>query len=676
MSEANLNERVRHVVRDSEVITVPIDTTLTVSGEAADAKAVGDALALKADKSELQAAITVNGQSADAQGHIIVTASETKMSDVDTTTIAEAIAAVDGKNAGDIPVSDAAGSPTIAEALENAQDVTAEEIPMSVSDQTSVAAKIGAMANVENANSTAIVALQGRTGDDIHVSGEDATPISEALEGVVKTVNGEGPDGDGNVQVDHTMTADNLTSSASQTTIGEFARRTSGGNASISTGSAWLSVIRGNRTHIGYVPESLNMTVNAAPREEGETPITATINRDVFVAAVAGSTVVTLTYTVSWSEDPAEYGITVSGTPVSGDQITVTYVAESRGTIIQSDPQTFISTGWNLYNHDVGYAIGLRYAPSAQFRISGTYSAVKFSSTLSGEKTTITPQDGLFTIAANGYIWVEGGNDTDTEVFMTWDDWVLPEDAPEEFQPYTSDEIVLSGLMEDHFPYGLLRVADVRDEIDFNTGIATSRVQRLSYSAENLATAKASGLAYEYDTNYIYLERAAVIEYDLDDYEISGMYAVNDHGLELFNGTDIAVYTVIVYGNNLKNKLERDVLTISQQTLTSAQQDQVMTNIGAKQAIATLNSKLLQYASVSVTIPSSGTTTNESLPSGFTTTNCIVVSVEIVANGFGYYNNNTAVFARFNKSSASTFDLFYDSANYGRTVIVHFMKVS
>ena len=591
----DLNDEVRVVVSDSDVVTVPIDTTLSNSGEAADAKSVGDALALKADKSELQAAITVNGQSADAQGHIIVTAAETKMSDVDTTTISEAIAAVDGKTAGDIPVSDAAGSPTIAEALENAQDVTAEDIPMSVSDQTSVAAKIGAMVNVENANSTAIVNLQGRTGDDIAVSGEDSTKISEALEGVVKTVNGEGPDGDGNVQVDHTMTADNLTSSASQTTIGEFARRTSGGNASISTGSAWLSVIRGNRTHIGYVPESLNMTVNAAPREEGETPITATIDRDAFVEAVAGSTVVTLTYTVSWSEDPAEYGITVSGTPVSGDQITVTYVAESRGTIIQSDPQTFVSTGWNLYNHDVGYAIGLKYAPSAQFRISGTYSAVKFSSTLSGEKTTITPQDGLFAIQANGYIWVEGGNDTDTEVFMTWADWILPEDAPEEFQPYTSSEITLADLMEDHFPYGLLRVADVRDEIDFNTGIATSRVQRLSYSAENLATAKASGLAYEYDTNYIYLERAAVVEYDLDDYEISGMYAVDDHGLELFNGTDIAVYTVIVYGNNLKNKLERDVLTISQQTLTTAQQDQVMTNIGAKQAIANLDERITDY---------------------------------------------------------------------------------
>ena len=43
MSEINLNEVVEEVVDDATVITVPIDDTLSVSGEAADAKAVGDA---------------------------------------------------------------------------------------------------------------------------------------------------------------------------------------------------------------------------------------------------------------------------------------------------------------------------------------------------------------------------------------------------------------------------------------------------------------------------------------------------------------------------------------------------------------------------------------------------------------------------------------------------------
>ena len=609
MADNNLNEEVRVVVSDAGVVTVPIDNTLTHSNEAADAKAVGDALALKADKSELQNAVTVNGQSADAQGHIIVTAADVKMGEQDNTTIVQAIDAVNGKTAADIPVSSATGAPTIAEALESAANVNAETIPMSGSDATSIAAKIGAMVNVENANSAAIVALNGRTGADMPVSAEDPTTVADALAGSVKTVNGEGPDDDGNVQITHAMTADNLTSSASQTVTGEFARRASGGHASIHTGSAWMSLIRGGRQHVGYVPESLNMSVTTAPREEGQAPITATIDRDTFVQAVSGSTVVTLTYTVSWNDDPATYGVTVSGTPASGDQITITYVQENRGTIYQSDPQTFVSTGWNLYDNAAGYAVGLRYSDNPQFRIGGTYSAVKFSSTINGEKTTITPQDGLFTIPANGYIWVEGGNATDTYVFMTWTDWVLPEDAPAEFEAYNADVIDLSGLMADHFPNGLMRVADIRDEIDFNTGIATSRVQRMSYSPENVETAKASGLSWEADTNYIYIERAAAVEYDLDDYELTGMYNADDHGLEMFTGTDVAVYTVMVYGNNLKNKLERDVLTISSQELTAAQKAQVLSTIGgaSQAAVDSLNSKLTYKAGDVLTFASGGT---------------------------------------------------------------------
>jgi hypothetical protein len=49
-----------------------------------------------------------------------------------------------------------------------------------------------------------------------------------------------------------------------------------------------------------------------------------------------------------------------------------------------------------------------------------------------------------------------------------------------------------------------------------------------------------------------------------------------------------------LYGNDLKNKLRRDVLTISQQTLTSAQKEQVLSNIGAasQEEVDALNSKI------------------------------------------------------------------------------------
>ena len=61
-------------INPAEVVTVPIDKTLSIEGEAADAKAVGDALANKADKSEIATAIKVDGQGADAQGEIVLLA--------------------------------------------------------------------------------------------------------------------------------------------------------------------------------------------------------------------------------------------------------------------------------------------------------------------------------------------------------------------------------------------------------------------------------------------------------------------------------------------------------------------------------------------------------------------------------------------------------------------------
>ena len=63
----DLNDEVEVEVEDAQVITVPIDATLSNSGEAADAAAVGAALADKADRSELQTQVKVNGQTADNQ---------------------------------------------------------------------------------------------------------------------------------------------------------------------------------------------------------------------------------------------------------------------------------------------------------------------------------------------------------------------------------------------------------------------------------------------------------------------------------------------------------------------------------------------------------------------------------------------------------------------------------
>lgn len=379
-----------------------------------------------------------------------------------------------------------------------------------------------------------------------------------------------------NIPITTVPLADNLTSDEAQINQGTYIIRTSGGEASIADGSAWLSDLRGNMVKTGYVPESLNMTVTPVAREEGEEPITATIDRDTFVAYVTESGTITLTYTSEWSADPALYGITVDGTPVGGDQIVVVYVKENRGTITTATPSSFVSTGWNLYNHSAGYAHVVNYSSEYGFMIEGTYTALKFAETLSGEQVDITPVDGYFTIPAeSGYVFVTGGNATDTEIWMTWSDWTEEANGGV-FEAYSQTTIDLSGVMVD-FPYGLMRIGNTYDEINLNTLRAYSRIERMSYTAENLAGVIASGVPYDTDANYIYAVRVAPATFTIS---LSGEYTCSDHGIEMFVGTSIPVTASSLYGNDLKGKLRRDVLTISQQTLTAAQKSQVKSNLG------------------------------------------------------------------------------------------------
>ena len=404
----------------------------------------------------------------------------------------------------------------------------------------------------------------------------------------VRSVNGTGPDENGDIAINVVPFARGLETESSQGSVGTFAIRTSGGEASIESGQAWLMQVLGNYEHVGYVPESLEMEVIPMERE---TPITATIDRDVFVAFVDQSGTITLTYTTEWSSSPALYGVTVTGTPVAGDVISIVYVKEERGTIIQASPQSFVSTGWNLYNHTAGYARVKRYAHG--FRIDGTYTALAFATTPTGTQTEITPIDGAFNPFANlassitdGYVFVTGGNSTDTAVYMTWSDWESGynwdsgTEQPGEFSAYSQTEVDLSGLYGEGMalPYGLLSVGSAQDEIDLNLGTVTSRVDRWEWSTSNLAAAQASGREYDADEDYIYIVKATP---EVKTVSISGAFTVSDHGLEWFEETDLAAEAHILYGNNLVNKLERDVLTISQQTLTAAQQAQVLANLGA-----------------------------------------------------------------------------------------------
>ena len=516
--QEELNEVFEEEMDDSEVITVPIDTTLTQEGAAADAKAVGDALAEKANLTDI-VRISVNGEEADNQGVILI-------------------------NAGDIPLSSAEGAPTVAELFEDMEAPTAETVPMS---------------SAEGAPTIA----------------EKIAEMDTAAEGCVKTVNGEQADENGNVTLNSVPLANNLTSDSSQASAGAFLIRTTGGSRSIGSGSAQVQEIRGQIVHTGVVEEVLQVSV------EETSGITADIDRDTFVGAVSTSGTITLTYTTGWSTDPATYGVTVDGTPNSGDKITIEYVKADRGLITPATPTAFRATGWNLFNPSTGYARVAGY--DGAYHIGGEYTAVAFSSELNGERSSITVTNGSFTVPGDGYVWVTGGNATDTYITTEWTDWTTGPSV--NWAAYSETAINLATIMSTYFPDGLLAVGNVYDAISIDQSRAISRIEKLEYDEDTLATLISQGRAYEADEDYIYAVKTTATSNTIS---ISGQFQASDHGIEIIDGSEVAPYVVIIYGQDLKAKLVNDVLTISQQSLTDAQKAQVLNNIGVMAEIETV----------------------------------------------------------------------------------------
>ena len=104
-----LTEEITYTVEDANVIPTPIDPTLSIAGEAADAKATGDAIAA------IAAVRKVNNQTPDANGAVVVYGSQVYVSNEEgAQTLNEAIEAVEGRSAEDI-LYDPDESDTVAE---------------------------------------------------------------------------------------------------------------------------------------------------------------------------------------------------------------------------------------------------------------------------------------------------------------------------------------------------------------------------------------------------------------------------------------------------------------------------------------------------------------------------------------------------------------------------------
>lgn len=171
MSE--LNEIIEEVVDDATVMTVPIDDTLSISGEAADAKAVGDALDLKANLEDVKN-IKVNAQSADNQGQIYIDGEDIQMGTGDTRTLRTAVEAAEGRTGATIPLDGTQGATNIAAKITEIDAKTAADI--SYGDGETVA--------------EAISALEERDASDIQSNSGTIQDALDGIDGRVQTIEG------------------------------------------------------------------------------------------------------------------------------------------------------------------------------------------------------------------------------------------------------------------------------------------------------------------------------------------------------------------------------------------------------------------------------------------------------------------------------------------------------
>lgn len=324
--------------------------------------------------------------------------------------------------------------------------------------------------------------------------------------------------------------------------------------------------------------------------------------------------------------DLADYGISIDGGEaqefdaitvvyappvILSYTVTVHYVAMIRGTLVVAAPTAFRSIGLNQFDkaHNIldGYTINASGNVVASagsyvcwvhavggltdgytvFSDSSNIVRVGFLATVpnagttgislvaaDAETTYITPQ-------ADGYICVAT---TDINSLCVHPRWSGYEDST--FEDYEESVIPIPTVDKDNnalptATYGMPRLGGVFDTLNLDQGTYIQRIGRLAYSAAALETVEAMGVDYDYDATNIFYVLASPVTYALA-VTVSDGYIVADFGTEEFIGSDVPVYAQNLYGQNLRDKLRTDVVTISKmdQTLSAAQLAQFIENLG------------------------------------------------------------------------------------------------
>lgn len=574
-----------------------VDKTLSIEDCAADAKATGDAIAdVTADLADAISDITTLANTvAGLNGTDIPITGEQ-----DADSIQEAIAAVDAKTAEDIPLSDDPEADTIAEKIQAVDSKTGADIALNDQTEKSISQVIS---EIKTATGSVVRSINNEyfpdqeTGDVTvlkvpfadNLWSDDTDEIAGSFR--IRTTGGAGSISDGSAWIKRlmgdrthtgyvpesfTMTVVPATRTAPAAITASLDESTfetkvqEAGTYTFSYTTEWSAdlseygitvtndPVNGDQITVVWDGETDAVLTVTAIERQAPAAITATVNMATFRSAMTASGTLNLTFTNAWNVDPATYGITITGTPISGDEIHIVYIKESRGVITTARFHKLTATGWNLYNHTVGYAKVVKYSDDYGYKVGGDWLTVAFSETADGTQTPITPDaNGLFNVAQDGYVHITGGNGTNTYILTTWSDRL---DGMSEFEAYQESTVDMTSLMEDRFPNGLLRVANTRDEIDFDSKTTISRIMKMEYTAANLAAAQASGRSYEYDETSIYVVRADAI---VSPFTLDNAYDVSEYGLEMFDNDGADVYTEIRYGKNLKDKLRRSVVTFN-----------------------------------------------------------------------------------------------------------------
>lgn len=314
---------------------------------------------------------------------------------------------------------------------------------------------------------------------------------------------------------------------------------------------------------------------------------------------------ITINYTANnWMLDNnivtlSNYGISITnGAAAINDNIQVIYQAEEIGVIQIANPTHLLSVGMNqfnkkgsqilsnsgidgngavgtvndhyviwfkclgghtytIYNKNEGSIVQAAYStePIASYS-TGLTILSPVSTSSEGNSVTTTTTKTYYQTTADGYMAIETTDIEDLCCHLTW--------SGTEDETYANYwEFKLAIPYEDKngnkiSTYGLPQLDNnVFDEIDLENNKYYVRVGRIENTGSNLSNISAQTSNYIYDNNWIYYELSKERIYDLRERE--DIYPCADFGTEEFLGSALTLSPTIVYQNNLKDKLRRDV---------------------------------------------------------------------------------------------------------------------